>query len=306
MRVTREDIAEMLAFIERVENDTETHYVLGGKDDEGTAAPWSFFADRPHLLMSMGFDEYVAFRNKQDFARRWFASSVEDMEQSMYREPTGRWLLLFMAPNARDDVFTFHTRRTIRDVNFESVGARQISFEALLNRLTKIADQWQDDTRTIWSPRLWTPRAQEEHRSLLASTTRRVIETIRDESSELSTLSWRELEEVVAEVLRAQGMEIHLVKQSPQGGRDILARGELIPGEEPVTIAVEVKHRPIIGRPEVQRALWQNRDYPALLFVTSGRFTAGVLKEKALAENRLRLVLKDGVALTEMIRAYKW
>ncbi|MFL6236440.1 MAG: hypothetical protein ACJ76N_25140 [Thermoanaerobaculia bacterium] len=72
-------------------------------------------------------------------------------------------------------------------------------------------------------------------------------------------------------------MEIHIVRQRPQGGRDIVARGELIPGQEPLEMAVEVKHRPVVGRPEVQKALWQNRAYPALLFVTLGRFTGGRL-----------------------------
>jgi hypothetical protein len=70
-------------------------------------------------------------------------------------------------------------------------------------------------------------------------------------------------------------------------------------------MAVEVKHRKVVDRPEVEMALHQNRRFPALLFVTSGRFTAGVLKEKALPENQLRLFLKDGDALGDLIRDYK-
>ena len=69
-------------------------------------------------------------------------------------------------------------------------------------------------------------------------------------------------------------------------------------------MAVEVKHRRTIARLEIQKALWQNRQIPALLFVTSGRFTAGVLQEKALPENQLRLFLKDGEALGDLIRNY--
>ena len=42
----------------------------------------------------------------------------------------------------------------------------------------------------------------------------------------------------------------------------------LIPGEEPIEMAVEVKHRAVVDRPQVQLALYQNRAYPALLFVT--------------------------------------
>jgi hypothetical protein len=38
------------------------------------------------------------------------------------------------------------------------------------------------------------------------------------------------------------------------------------------------------------------------VFVTSGRFTAGVFKEKRMDENRHRLFLKDGVAVGDMVR----
>jgi hypothetical protein len=67
-----------------------------------------------------------------------------------------------------------------------------------------------------------------------------------------------------------------------------------------------VKHRRTVVRPDIQKALWQNRQLPALLFVTSGRFTAGVLREKSLPENRLRLFLKDGEALGDLIRDYRF
>jgi len=52
------------------------------------------------------------------------------------------------------------------------------------------------------------------------------------------------------------------------------------------------------------RWLYQNSAYPALLFVTSGRFTGGVFEEKARECNKLRLYLKDGVALGDMIKLY--
>jgi hypothetical protein len=86
--------------------------------------------------------------------------------------------------------------------------------------------------------------------------------------------------------------------------RDIIARGELIPGLEPFEFAVEVKHQRVVDRPQVQLALKQNEGYPALLFVTSGRFTAGVYEEKLKPENRLRLRLMEGVALGKLIQDY--
>jgi hypothetical protein len=127
---------------------------------------------------------------------------------------------------------------------------------------------------------------------------------LKREEIHLDSVSWRQLEDIVAEVLRAKGMEIHLVRENPQGGRDIVARGELIPGHEPMLLAVEVKHRRIVDRPELDKALWQNRHFPALMFVTSGRFTSGVLKEKKSPENRFRLFLKDGDALDDLIRTH--
>jgi hypothetical protein len=69
-------------------------------------------------------------------------------------------------------------------------------------------------------------------------------------------------------------------------------------------MAVEVKHRRVVDRPEVQLALYQNRAYPALLFVTSGRFTAGVFQEKGREENRFRLFLKDGFAVGDLVRTH--
>ena len=69
-------------------------------------------------------------------------------------------------------------------------------------------------------------------------------------------------------------------------------------------MAVEVKHKSVVDRPDVQVALYQNKAYPALLFVTSGRFSAGVFKEKSREENRFRLFLKDGLAIGDLVRTH--
>lgn len=132
-----------------------------------------------------------------------------------------------------------------------------------------------------------------------------MIKAIQDEKCELASLSWKQLEDIVAEILRNSGMEIHSVTESPQGGRDIIARTQLVPGEV-MTIAVEVKHRKSVDRPILHTALHQNSHFPALMLVTSGRFTAGVIREAEQSGNRLRLFLKDGVAIRDMIRNYKF
>jgi hypothetical protein len=269
-----------------------------------------YYAERPHLLMTMGFDEYVSFKNKAQFQKYWFAGDVEDCPQSIYRRPSGQWFMLYGTPVCRDDTFRFHTKRSLQKfdrVDSEggypfSIFALRINLQDLFRKLYKIANKPIEDQKTLWSPTLWTPSAQKREQLILRQSTRGILRALRNEKVDLASLTWRQLEEIVAEILRASGLEIHVVKENPQGGRDIIARGELIPGQEPITLAVEVKHRPIVGRGEVQKALWQNRQWPALLFVTSGRFTGGVLREKSLPENQLRLFLKDGEALGDLIR----
>ena len=79
--------------------------------------------------------------------------------------------------------------------------------------------------------------------------------------------AWRQLEYVDAELLRAQGIKIHRVTENPQGGRDIIGRVRLPTGDL-LTYAVEVKHRDVVDRPEVQTALVQNAHFPMLMMVT--------------------------------------
>jgi hypothetical protein len=98
-------------------------------------------------------------------------------------------------------------------------------------------------------------------------------------------------------------MEVSVTPRTRDGGRDILARGELIPGE-PTVLAVEVKHKGLVGIDEVASRLYRNREFPAMLFATSGRFSAGVVREKRRPENFLRLLLKDGVGLGQWISEY--
>ena len=92
-------------------------------------------------------------------------------------------------------------------------------------------------------------------------------------------------------------MEVKTTPRSTDGGRDIIARGELIHGE-PTVLAIEVKHKGIVHLDEIRSRLYANHQFPALMFATSGRFSAGVIQEKKKPENFLRLLLKDGLALS--------
>jgi len=160
------------------------------------------------------------------------------------------------------------------------------------------------DPTLFVSPKLWTPFSQEHQKLYLANSAIEIIQALQSERRTLDDIHWKDLEELVAELLRQKGMEIHLVNESPQGGRDIIARAAYIPGYGPLTIAVEVKHMRTVDRPIVQQALYQNRHFPALLIATSGQFTLGAVEEAKKPENRMRLFLHDGVAVRDMIRNY--
>ena len=57
------------------------------------------------------------------------------------------------------------------------------------------------------------------------SVTRDILLQLRVGTIELDELHWRTLEEVVAELLRAKGMQVSVTSESSDGGRDVIARG---------------------------------------------------------------------------------
>jgi len=265
--------------------------------------------------MPLGFDEYIGFTRREQFRTWWFSDPKLTTNRryrgaAVFRQPGGQWLLYAGTSPVRDGDFYFESKRTFTEWDVTASASLPeyaltwpvAEFFGVLYRCA--SDETPTSEERLWSPTIWTPLAQEEHRTALANSVSNILKLIRLEKASLADLSWRVVEEIVAEVLRRAGLEIHLVKGHPQGGRDIVARGQLIPGQEPIQLAVEVKHKAVVDRPEVQAALWQNRRYPALLFVTSGRFTSGVIREQQLPENKLRLFLKDGVALGDLIRDY--
>ncbi len=129
----------------------------------------------------------------------------------------------------------------------------------------------------------------------------RMIERVLSGEHEFGELDSRQFEQLVATILEALGAKVQPTPQARDGGRDLIARMPSgIEGAD-LAVAVEVKHRKIVDRPTVQMALHQNRHFPALMLVTSGRFTKGALVEARQAENRRRLFLKDGKALLDML-----
>jgi len=151
-------------------------------------------------------------------------------------------------------------------------------------------------------PRLWRKPSTAADFELVSSS-KALLLALQEEKIGYENLTWRQLEEIVAELLRSRGMEISLTAPGADGGRDIIARGELLPGEL-TTLAVEVKHKRIVNIDDVRARLHANKDFPLLMFVTSGRYAAGVIEEKNRDGNYLRLILKDGVGLRQWVSDY--
>ncbi len=158
-------------------------------------------------------------------------------------------------------------------------------------------------SNTLLLPSVWTPRTLLEQRFELANTVPELLKAIYKEKKSLREIHWKNLEEIVAELLRSRGFEISVMPFTRDGGRDIVARGEFIPGE-PTVLAIEVKQKEVVGIQDVRLALKAKEDFPALLIATSGRFSAGVVNEGARNRNQLRLFIKDGIALSQWIEAY--
>lgn len=139
--------------------------------------------------------------------------------------------------------------------------------------------------------------------SILHKATQTVLRELHNHETTLVDLHWRTMEEIVAELLHDLGLQVTVTDRSNDGGRDVIARGELIPGE-PTLIAVEVKHKKVVPVSDIRDAMWANRHFPALMFVTSGRLSAGVYRERMEKEGMLRLFLKDGRGLEQWIDQY--
>lgn len=294
MIITDSDINEVERFVERL------HKYYEAPDGKAkNPCDQVFFAQRPHLLMVLGYDEYRALKYGRD-AEEDLANvlgltglSIDFDYESIYRDAqSGAWYW-FEGMSPDDLHFVGPKRQPDRRVPFTK-------WFAAVKSLYAAADP---KPHTLWLPSLWTPRVQRETRIALAETAPALLQAIAEERKALRDISPTQLEELVAELLRSRGLEIHVTKRSWDGGRDIVARGELIPGE-PLVMAVEVKQKPIVGLSDVQRALAANQDFPSLMVATAGRFSSGVIKERSRNRYQLRLFLKDGVALSQWIDSY--
>lgn len=312
MIIKKSEVDRLRSIIEKSKNSNHERRIL------------DFLVENPHLLVATRyFNEYTSClsylgferNNLTSFEKRgysfWSHLKGLDAKIGFFRQPNGLWLYAEHLEEASVKFCTYShwVNHMTSDPSFGAlVGSEDeplsIDFEDLLNNLDVVQKNPNIENKYLYSPFLWTPQSQEFEKENLTSISTQLLAELAINKIDLRSIHWKQLEEVVAELLRSHGMEIHMVKESPQGGRDIIARGQIIPGMGPVTMAVEVKQRDVVGRPEIHKALHQNRYFPALLFVTSGRFTAGVIEEQAKPENQLRLFLKDGIALNDLLKLY--
>ncbi len=305
MIINQSDIDELEKYLE----DFRLYDSEGLYEHQPLEKSVEFFGERPHLLLPIGFDESLGFVNPSYIADEQDLETEEEIERAvnslveerkklygsypegefdteyLFRKPTGSWHWLNGLMNG-ELLFYDH----------ESIDVHDLVKQLLI--LTKTPDS---NPHSIWLQKMWTPNYQNQIRVSLNSSIGDLLTEIRNEQKSLQEITPRQLEEIIAELLRTKGMEIYLSPQTRDGGRDIIARGELVPGE-PSIIAVEVKQKSTVGIKDICDALYANQDFPLIMVATSGRFSAGVIDEKKRNRNFYRLMLKDGLALSQWLK----
>ncbi len=286
----------------------------------------SWLSENPQVFMAAGFQEFVPISQIIELVGDLYYFGVIDKELPLFRTLEGSWIHLYSCGQSKRQRWEGYRIEALKsglaqhidwlvengDIEapieietFEQAHESLPCFNSIVAAASALVDNPLMDKTKFVSPRLWTLGNQMQEKLILENSTRDILKSLQSEEKTIEDLHWKQLEEIVAEILRAQGMEIHLVRESPQGGRDILGRTKMSATGELLTIAVEVKHRSVVNRPDVELALQQNAHFPALMFVTSGVFSTGVIQEAKKPENRMRLLLRDGVAVRDLIRSYR-
>jgi hypothetical protein len=163
-------------------------------------------------------------------------------------------------------------------------------------------------SRGIWEPEnvLWLPNVPLEKitkpkRAASAHLASQLLQTIRNGGRSLDDLAWTEFEDMVAQLMKDAGFQVLHTKYTRDGGRDLICRGELLPGIL-AEMAVEVTHRKVVGIDKLSHTLYRNKNFPLIMLVTSGRFSSGLLMEAGKPENSMRLLLRDGQSLRSWIK----
>lgn len=113
----------------------------------------------------------------------------------------------------------------------------------------------------------------------------------------LLRLSWMEMQELVAALLRALGYRTSVSPLGPDRGKDVFASPDGLGFEQP-RIVVEVKHRPgfAIGAADIRSFLGGRHRDDRGLFVSTGGYTKDAVYEAERAPVPLRLMNLDDLA----------
>jgi restriction system protein len=115
----------------------------------------------------------------------------------------------------------------------------------------------------------------------------------------IAALSWSDMQELVAGLLRAMGYVAKVSPPGPDRGRDIIASPDGLGFQEP-RIVVEVKHRlERMGAPEIRKFLGGRKPHEKGLFVSTGGFTPEAHYEAERAS--IPLTLLDSEQLIEFL-----
>lgn len=275
-----------------------------------------YLARRAHLLFGEGFNEARIFKKSDKAAHDVLASYLERIARGRkVREPfqgpslmsheailrdemSGEWFLLYCLWG--DDYFEEPVQPlSIGLYGLKGLEAREIEVDGLLRRLE---GGEQGGEAALVFPQLWVPPRISKDEIAVSSFSLSLMEAIRDGYTSLQDVKWRQLEEIVAELLRSEGLEVELTQMTRDGGRDVIAEGELFPGVYS-RMAVEVTKQNV-GREKLASALHWNAAYPLIMVATSGRFTSGVFEEADKPEYQYRLLLRDGDQLHRWIMAF--
>ena len=115
------------------------------------------------------------------------------------------------------------------------------------------------------------PQASTDTRELLEEAVTRSAEIIEDL---IAALSWEQVQDLVAEILKAMGYRTRVSPKGPDRGVDVFASPDGLGLQEP-RIFVEVKHRPNtqIGSPDIRSFLGGRQIGDKCLFVSTGGFS---------------------------------
>jgi restriction system protein len=132
---------------------------------------------------------------------------------------------------------------------------------------------------------------ESEEEAIRKDTEQRALEFLQDR---LSKLTWSEMQELVAGLLRAMGYKTRVSPTGPDRGRDIIASPDGLGFGQP-RIIVEVKHRrnEAMGAPEIRSFLGGLRQNDNGLYVSTGGFTREARYEGDRSNQNLTLMDAD-------------